>query len=148
MASYNNILVAVDFSPAAQHVLEKACAMARLNDAPLHLLHVVEFLPPVETTYAPTTSPEWLLNEEALVKSAEQRMAEVSCGSSPETVTREVVIGTPKHEIVRVAAERDIDLIVMGSHGRHGFARLLGSTASPVLHNAPCDVLAIRIRDQ
>jgi universal stress protein A len=56
-------------------------------------------------------------------------------------------IGSPKTEIVRVAKENKVDLIVLGSHGRHGLALILGSTANGVLHHADCDVLAVRLRD-
>jgi len=56
-------------------------------------------------------------------------------------------IGSPKLEIVRIAEENNVDLIVMGSHGRHGLALLLGSTANGVLHYAKCDVLAVRLKD-
>jgi universal stress protein A len=47
---------------------------------------------------------------------------------------------------VRIAKERGVDLIVVGSHGRHGLQLLLGSTANGVLHLAECDVLAVRVR--
>jgi universal stress protein A len=56
-------------------------------------------------------------------------------------------MGSPKLEIIRVANENDVDLIVVGSHGRHGLALLLGSTANGVLHHATCDVLAVRLQD-
>jgi universal stress protein A len=56
-------------------------------------------------------------------------------------------MGSPKLEIVRVAKENNVDLIIVGSHGRHGLALLLGSTANGVLHHAVCDVLAVRLRD-
>ena len=56
-------------------------------------------------------------------------------------------MGSPKTEIVRVANEHKVDLIIVGSHGRHGLALLLGSTANGVLHHATCDVLAVRLRD-
>jgi len=56
-------------------------------------------------------------------------------------------MGSPKTEIIRVAQENGVDLIVVGSHGRHGLALLLGSTANGVLHYAPCDVLAVRLQD-
>ena len=55
--------------------------------------------------------------------------------------------GSPKLEIIRIAEENNVDLIVVGSHGRHGFALLLGSTANGVLHHAQCDVLAVRLYD-
>jgi universal stress protein A len=56
-------------------------------------------------------------------------------------------MGSPKIEIIRVAKENKVDLIVVGSHGRHGLALILGSTANGVLHHANCDVLAVRLRD-
>ena len=56
-------------------------------------------------------------------------------------------IGSPKAEIIRIAEDMGADLIVVGSHGRHGIALLLGSTAASVVHHAKCDVLAVRLRE-
>jgi universal stress protein A len=56
-----------------------------------------------------------------------------------------VVIGTPALEIRRLAETLDVELIVLGTHGRHGLGLMLGSTANAVLHGAPCDVLAVKI---
>jgi len=64
------------------------------------------------------------------------------------TDAEQVVISSsrnPGHGILRFAREQDIDLIVVGSHGRHGIDVLLGSTANAVLHRAHCDVLAVRV---
>lgn len=55
--------------------------------------------------------------------------------------------GAAKHEIVEFARRDGVDLIVIGSHGLHGPAVLLGSTTDGVLHRAPCDVLLVRVRD-
>lgn len=52
--------------------------------------------------------------------------------------------GSIKKEILRVAQERQIDLIIIGSHGKHGLGRLLGSTANAIVHGAQCDVLIVR----
>ena len=52
----------------------------------------------------------------------------------------------PRHEIQQLAKDQKCDWIVVGSHGRHGLALLLGSTANDVLHGAPCDVLAVRLQ--
>ncbi|MEE9491992.1 MAG: universal stress protein [Gammaproteobacteria bacterium] len=56
----------------------------------------------------------------------------------------EVQWGMPKSGIVSWAREHNTDLIIMGSHGRHGLERLLGSVSSSVLHQSPCDVLVVR----
>ena len=59
-----------------------------------------------------------------------------------------VEIGPPKSEITRIAEEQEVDLIVVGSHGRHGFVEnLLGSTANAVIHHAKCDVLTVKIQE-
>jgi universal stress protein A len=58
-----------------------------------------------------------------------------------------MIWGTPKQEIVRLAEQEGIDLIVVGSHGRHGLSLLLGSTANSILHYAGCDVMTIRLLD-
>jgi len=63
-------------------------------------------------------------------------------------VTKEnshLTYGQPRQEIHHLAKEHGCDLIVVGSHGRHGLALLLGSTANDVLHGAPCDVLAVKL---
>ncbi len=56
-----------------------------------------------------------------------------------------LVWGIPKQEIIAFANEQQADLIVLGSHGRHGLALLLGSTVNAVLHHALCDVMAVRL---
>jgi universal stress protein A len=61
---------------------------------------------------------------------------------------RWMVWGVPGPEIVRLAEEEDIDLVIVGSHGRHGLALLLGSTANSVLHHTKCDVMAVRLPDE
>lgn len=60
---------------------------------------------------------------------------------------RWLVWGNPKQEITHIAVRGNVDLIVVGSHGRHGLALLLGSTANAVLHYAKCDVIAVRLQD-
>ena len=60
---------------------------------------------------------------------------------------RWMVWGEPQQEITQFAAQKQIDLIVVGSHGRHGLTVLMGSTAKGVLYQADCDVLAIHLKD-
>ena len=57
---------------------------------------------------------------------------------------RLIEFGSTKNEVLRVAEEHKVDLIVTGSHGKHGLALLLGSTANAILHGADCDVLIVR----
>ena len=75
---------------------------------------------------------------------AKKRLAEIAA-PHVEPADQHVVVGMPDTEIHRFAEEHNVDLIVVGSHGRHGFALLLGSTSTGVLHGAQCDVLAVRV---
>jgi len=56
-----------------------------------------------------------------------------------------VIIGQPAQEMHRFANDNNVDLIIVGSHGRHGISLILGSTATGVLHGSQCDVLAVRV---
>jgi universal stress protein A len=83
-----------------------------------------------------------------LLEVEKSRLQEIGDRLNIEPARRWMVWGVPEQEIVRLAGQEGIDLIIVGSHGRHGLALLLGSTASNVLHHAGCDVLAIRLRDE
>ena len=84
-----------------------------------------------------------------------QRQAEYACTSAADLIrdnctnaalhiTHEVVKGNPEQEIVEIARSWGADLIVMGSHGRGFWGRLLGSVSDGVLHHSPCSVLIVR----
>ena len=78
---------------------------------------------------------------------AENRLQELAVRHALENCTHFVRQGNTKREILNMAEEENVDLIVIGSHGRSGIQLLLGSTANTVLHGAPCDVLAVRVKD-
>ena len=82
--------------------------------------------------------------QDQLDEHAKKRLAEIAAPHIAEA-DQHVVVGMPDTEIHRFAEEHGVDLIVVGSHGRHGFALLLGSTSTGVLHGAQCDVLAVRV---
>jgi universal stress protein A len=145
MNHYKHILLAVDFSEHGKQVSDKAQAIVEQNQAQMSLVHVVENLPITDAAYGPIPfdvdlTQEWLeMSKQKLIKLGEEL-------SVPEQ-RQWLELGSAKLEIVRVAEENDVDLIVVGSHGRHGLALLLGSTANGVLHHAKCDVLAVRLQD-
>lgn len=143
MSKYQHILVAVDFSKEFNSVLAKALELQKLYEARLTLIHVVEYTGAMYTGEIPL--PEDLDLDQRLAKQAETKLQEMIDEQKLANAGYQVEIGTPKREIVRVAEEQKADLIVLGSHGRHGLQLLLGSTANGVLHLAGCDVLAVRV---
>lgn len=143
MANYQHILVAVDFSKESDSVMAKAIELQQLYNAQLTLVHVVEYTGAMYTGEIPL--PEDLDLDQRLAKQAETKLQELIARHNLQNARFQVEIGTPKREIVRVAEEMKAALIVLGSHGRHGLQLLLGSTANGVLHQASCDVLAVRV---
>ncbi len=144
MKSRKKILVAVDTSDEAKQVLNAAVELARCFDAELSLIHVVE---PVvsENSYDLITSMPVEMDE-ILLKHAGEFLDSLKKDFSLDVESR-VELGPVKSQILARAKEDAVDLIVVGSHGRHGLALLLGSTANALLHGAPCDVHVVRIRD-
>jgi nucleotide-binding universal stress UspA family protein len=143
---FKRILVPIDFSAPSDAALEYARSVAGRYGASLHLLHVAEdpyrafysaevFVPQVEG-----------LREEILTDTARRLTARLQPSDAIELhATAESIIGTPAGSIVEYAAGHHIDLIVMGTHGRGGMAKLLmGSVAERVVRMAPCPVLTVR----
>jgi len=145
MPTYSHILLAVDFSANTDAVTEQAFAMHKAFNASLSLIHVVEF---VQFDFSSElTMPQELELDQELLELADKRLQQLGEKYGIEDSNRFVSQGNTKREIIRIAEEQKIDLIVIGSHGREGIQLLLGSTANAVLHGAPCDVLAVRVRN-
>ena len=145
MSLYNHILVAIDFSASADYILNKALDLARDDNSRISLLHVVEYLPPIEYLNDSLMNMNWAEEEKVMLKNAQDKMKQFAKNHALKNISLEVEIGTPKLVISRYVEKHHCDLVVLGSHGRHGLSLLLGSTANAVLHAMPCDVLTIKI---
>ncbi len=143
METYSHILFATDFSPESRAAAAKAVALSQLSGARLTLLHVVEYSALEYAGEIPI--PENIDLDQRRIDAARVHIEDLARQLGVAEAPCRVELGAPKHEIVRVAKETGVDLIVVGSHGRHGLQLLLGSTANGVLHMAACDVLAVRI---
>lgn len=143
MAGYQRILLAVDFNDDCEKLVERAAELARRYDAVLALIHMVEPVI-VDPTYdvLPTLPAGY---EQELIESSEARLNALAQSQGVSQGNCHVGVGATKAGIIAKAEEIGADLIVVGSHGRHGLSLLLGSTANAVLHSAPCDLLAVRI---
>lgn len=142
MTPYKRLLLVVDLSEDSLTIGRRAVALARLYGASLDLLHVFEFVPvePMGETLMPAVQIE-----EELLERAKQRLAHLAEELGVEDAELSVEAGNVKSEILRVARDRGIDLIVIGSRERHGMSILVNLTEDTVLHGSPCDVLAVRV---
>jgi universal stress protein A len=145
MSRIKRLLVPIDFSPTSEIALRYAIDIAPAG-ASIHVMHAVD------DTALLTAYPDGFYTEipelrAQLVKAAEGQLNEaIRKLAAPNTVlTTEVLVGRPVTMIVKTAGARKADLIVMGTHGRSGFAHfVLGSVAERVLRTAHCPVLTVR----
>jgi len=143
VTDFKNILVAVDVSNEAEFVMRKAKYIAERFDSNLTIIHVVE---PVVLDYTVDLVPSFNADiEESLIERANLFVKQSMENLNLNGAECKVLVGSTKHEIHREAREANMDLIVIGTHGRHGLSLLLGATASAVLHGTPCDVLTVKI---
>ena len=144
MKPYMNILIVIDTSDEAKQVVLKAQALAKCFQAKMILIHVVEPVV-IENSYDMlTTLPPDI--ETSLIKRAEEFLLKIK---SEFALDAESVVktGSIKIEIMEQVKLSNIDLIVVGSHGRHGIGLLLGSTATALIHGSICDIHVVRIND-
>ena len=142
MSIYQNILVAIDLNEDAHKVIERAHQISLQNNAQLTLIHITE---PLSYAYGGDIPMDLSAIQTQLHDDAEQRMHEFVQQKNLGDVAQLLMSGHIETEVHRVAIERNSDLIIVGSHGRHGLALLLGSTSNGILHGATCDVLAVRV---
>jgi universal stress protein A len=146
MAAYLHIVVATDLSPISRLVVMKAQSFAQQMGGQLQLLHVVEPSPlsyggefslPVDPELADNLhhQAELLLKKQGiLVGVAEEH--QIMCA------------GSIKVEVAKFVEAHQVDLVILGRHGHHGFSHLLGSTAQAITHVVPCDVLMVSVHEE
>lgn len=142
MANYKHILLAVDLTEESNPVAERAVALATQTQAKLSVIHVIE---PINFAYGGDIPMDLTAIQDQLDEHARQKLVEFAKPYNIPEQNQYTLVGLPQNEIHRIAKEDEVDLIVVGSHGRHGLSLLLGSTANGVLHGATCDVLAVRV---
>ena len=142
MAEYRKLLVLLDLSEDSEQVAIAGRDLAAHSNAAIVALHVVEFVPiePLGESLMPSAKIE-----EELIKSARAKL-QALCARLRLPAAIRVEAGNTKAEILRVAADEQADLIVLGSRERHGLAILVNFTEDTVLHAAHCDVLAVRLK--
>jgi universal stress protein A len=137
---YKHILFATDLTDDTDYIIAKVRGIRGYTGAKLSLIHVVEPLPGYSYAYLGIEDIEGQLIEES--KTA---LAKLAAELAVDTKDMWVEVGPTKSKILEIAQDVGADLIVCGSHGRHGLSLLLGSTANAILHGAKCDVLTVRL---
>jgi universal stress protein A len=145
MISIKKVLFPTDLSDAAAEAQLYACALAEQFGAELHVLSVMQDV----SLMSPDPNMPWVIPASSLEEvrqSLETALVNVPDPkwAAGKTVYRVIRIGAPYVEIDKYAAEQNVDIIVLGTHGRSGLTHLLlGSTAEKVVRKAPCPVLTV-----
>jgi len=140
---YKHILYATDLTEDTEYLIEKVRTMCKFTNAQLSLVHVVEPLPGYSYAYLGIEDIEGQLIEEA-----KQSISKLAGRLNIDKTHQHVEVGPTKTKILKIADDIGADLIICGSHGRHGLSLLLGSTANAILHGAKCDVLTVRLPEE
>lgn len=143
---YKHILLATDLSNETDKIADHAKAFAERTKAKLSIIHVVEHTPIVYGG-GEFSVPLDINLEETLTENAKLALAHLGKRLGISEKDQYVETGSIKIAVVNLAEKLGTDLIVVGTHARHGLEKILGSTANAILHAAKCDVLTVRTRE-
>lgn len=145
MVSISKILVPIDFSDYSKKALNYAIDFAKIFNAKLYLIYVVEpIIYPADFSMGQIVFPE---TGEDIMNRSKTGLQDLAKSIIPKDIDYEIILknGKPFIEIIETASEKDIDLIIIATHGHTGVEHLLfGSTAAKVIRKAPCPVLTLR----
>ncbi|OIZ98473.1 universal stress protein UspA [Rickettsiella grylli] len=143
MSIYKNILVAIDLHPTCDEIiLKRAHAFVKEGQGRLSVIHAVEHINAYGVAQA---YPAVIDLEGEMLSEAKKQLADVSKKFDIPVKQQYVEVGSPKIVILDKMKQLKTDLIIIGSHGRHGIGILFGSTASAVIHHLSCDALVVKI---
>lgn len=144
MDNYHHLLIASDLSPASITLCYRAKLLAEKTQADLSIIHIVtppplfygggEFVIPMDTDM-----------EDTLTEEARHSLQMQSDHIGIPKQEQWIIIGNLREEVIKLVAEKQIDLIVMGAHNRHGLSLLLPSTTDSLVHALPCDMWLVKI---
>lgn len=144
MQAYQHFLIALDYSHSDAVVLQKGMELAKLAQAKLSIIHILDDIPMPDTAYGTCISID-ATSDNHLLEIEKQRLIQLADKLGIPHAQCWLVWGSPQQEITLFAEQQHVDLIVLGSHPKHGLALLLSSTTDSVLHHAKCDLLAVRV---
>ena len=135
MGLYNTILVSIDLFPGSHQVFGKAVELAEQHDAKLCVIHVEPR--PLQAAGSPKVHQ--------LENSTGHKIRDLAERYNISQQNTHIAFGDPESEILDYAKNIKADLIVIGSHGKRGLRKLLGSTSNAVLNNAPCHIYLVKL---
>lgn len=141
---YDTLLVPTDGASSTDAVIEHASDVATRRDASVHLLFVVD-----DRSFLVLDDDRVDAITDQLLTEGKRSLADASAAFEDRGVetTTELRTGTPATEIVDRVVERDVDLVVMGTHGDDPARNLLGSTSQKVVSLSPAPVLTVPIEE-
>ena len=137
MSAYKHILFATDLTEFCNKIIPKVKKLAELYGAKISLIHVLE----EASTFGYPGIP---YPESSIKERVKNTMSEFAENFQVPSERQYIEFGSVKGQVLSYANSIRADLIVVGSHGRHGLARLLGSSANAIASGAECDVLILR----
>jgi len=139
---YKRILVAIDLSEEALGLLEKAADLAAQYGASLDVVHVMDW--PL-TGFDPVVGYS-SISDESLLEGMALSVQKIAAKHAVAESNTHTLLGQPSSTVANLAEQLQVDLLVVGSHGKRGWRALLGSTASAILQVVQCDCLVVRIK--
>ena len=151
MTAYRHMLVAIDLTEESEQVVDRAREEASRHGAMLSVVHVIRPVDQVYGGFGAVGVPgdfggQLAALEHEARRQSEQRLAAIAEQLGAPAERAHLLMGNAAVDIRRLADEQGADLIIIGTHGRHGLGLLLGSTANAVLHGVSVDVLVVRIK--
>ncbi|MFZ9035310.1 MAG: universal stress protein [Francisellaceae bacterium] len=137
---YKKILIAINIYEDYEHIVRSAEILAGKYAAEVDIVTVID--------NAAEFVPAAMDFQKALLENAKEKLDEIKAHFTTLKANYHILEGAPAGEIIRFSRENHNDLIMIGSHARHGLNLLLGSTANSVLHKSACDVLTVRVHER
>ena len=144
MSAYKHILVGLDLSTESQQVVNRVKFLFDNTNTKISICHILE---PLAFTYGGDIPVDLSDVQTQLQDQAKERLSALGAELNVSAEDQHVILGHPAQEMHSMTKNFNMDLIVVGSHGRHGLSLIFGSTSNSVLHGAECDVLAVRISE-
>lgn len=139
MSEYKKILFATDFSEDAPEMARKAQRICTALGGELHIMHVVASMPEYSIGYMMSPDVEQRMQDEA-----KQALSDLGEELQIPEERRYISVGSAKNLVIARAEAIKADMIIVGSHGHHGWALLLGSTAAAIMHSTDCDIVVLK----